>query len=113
MRSRTYLILAIFSVIGLFAAAGLFIYRMVTSELTEVSELLMTIGLYVGSVVTFMLLIAYFMIKFVGSMASSSVIANTKRCVSCGMMISITDLSCPRCFAIQPPEDHGAFPRKR
>ena len=103
-RRTIYLIMAIASFILLMAVVGYFVFTMITEDifLGDVMDIMMTIFLFLGMLFVSIVLMVVFMIKFMSTGTQSTVKQNTKRCVSCGTQMGIYDVSCPRCFSIQP-----------
>jgi formate hydrogenlyase subunit 3/multisubunit Na+/H+ antiporter MnhD subunit len=116
MRSKIYLILAILSFIGIFVAIGMFsIWMMDGSFLDDdlsMSALMLRIFLYVGALGAMLFLTSFFFIKYAKAQAGRTNPYPVKKCTSCGAELGITELSCPRCFTLQPPEDRNVFRRK-
>ena len=106
MRPKTYLILAIACVIGIFISFGAFAVSMFSSEFyteLDVYGMIFTIFLYIGMASLFMLLAVIFFIKY-NRAKHPPVIISTKQCASCGTTMGAMEMSCPRCFSLQPPD---------
>jgi len=109
-REKMYLLLAAASFAGIFAAFILLVLALVSDPFgveTEVFDILLTIFLYFGLIGIMTGAAVYFMIKYAKAKNGQTFRPLTKRCVSCGHEMGITELSCPRCFILQPPEDRS------
>ena len=117
IRGKVYLALAAASFAGIFVSFILLILALVYDPFgteTEVFDILLTIFLYFGLIGLMTGMAVFFMIGYTKAKNGHIFRPLTKRCVSCGHEIGITELSCPRCFVLQPPEDRsGPLFRKR
>jgi len=102
-----YLILFAASIVALVASFIAFIIMIVSGDLfaydASVADIMITIFVYLGVVMLCMLLMLYSLIKYGKSKSHSAQQDLTTKCISCGATIGITELSCPRCFTLQPP----------
>jgi hypothetical protein len=107
MNPKAYLILAIISFIGVVAAFIFFIATIASDGFysgdSTVSDIMITIFTYLGLVMLFVFLGVFFLIKYAKANNYSAQSELTKKCISCGTVIGITEMSCPRCFTLQPP----------
>ena len=115
---KIYLVLAGVSLVGIFAAMGFFVMKMVSDDFfgedTTVFDILTTVFLYLGLMMLSACLMAFSITRYFKTNDGRTRGPLTKRCVSCGHEIGIMDLSCSRCFVLQPPEDRsGHIFRKR
>jgi len=119
MGSKGYLVLAAASIIGMVAAFIFFVIALASDELyskdPSVLDILLPIFLYLGLVMLFVFLLVYSLIKYDKSKRHTQYEELTKKCISCGTTIGLTELSCPRCFTLQPPggSSPSFFRRKR
>jgi len=107
MSPKMYLVLAIACCLGAVLAFGLFISYMITGDFLDdfsVTGLITRIFIFLGLATVFMTLALIFFIK---SSARGSSIRNvpTKTCPSCGQTMDTKEMSCPRCFTLQPVHD--------
>ena len=107
MGSKVYLVLAAASVIGMIAAFVFFIITIASdkfySDDPSVFGILLTIFMYLGLVMLFVLLLIYSLFKYDKSKRHSAYEELTKKCISCGTTLGLTELTCHRCFTLQPP----------
>jgi hypothetical protein len=110
MKQNGYLVLAIASIIGAVAMFALFIMKMTSEEFLNpdgsVFIMILSILAYIGLASMFMLLSALFFIKYYRAKNGAGTVFKTKKCVSCGTEMDIMEMSCPRCFTLQPPDQH-------
>jgi len=106
MGPKVYLVLLAVSIIGMVAAFIFFIITLASDKFysdPSVSDILITIFMFVGLIMVFVILMVYSLIKYSSAGTHSARPDLTKQCISCGTTIGITELTCPRCFTLQPP----------
>ena len=107
MGPKAYLALTVIGAVGMFASFVLFIVMMATGDIfyyESVFIIILTIFGYLGAVCFFILLMVFGIVKFsVAQQVAAQKRPLTKKCVSCGHEIGYTDMSCSRCFTLQPP----------
>jgi hypothetical protein len=95
----------------------IFIYRMATGDIfgydAAVSDILLEIFIFMGLSGLLFFLMILFIIKYTVAKNYRDDRPFVKRCVSCGTEIGITDMSCHRCFVLQPAEHNNDPPRRR
>ena len=109
MHRKIYRSLGIVCLAGLFAAFAVFVYLMITMDDPFDDDILLYIfgWLGVSGVLTFMMMFCF--VKYFRYHTSSYQAQTTKRCVSCGEVISVTEHTCPRCYTIQPADGKGQY----
>ena len=106
--STIYLVLAVAAFIGMFVALLIFIMRMINLGNVPDDDILTYIF---TTLIVFMLLsmamislMIFCLIKYSAKKRSAYDRVLTKRCVSCGTELGFNEMSCPRCFVLQPPD---------
>ncbi|MCL2143170.1 MAG: hypothetical protein FWH44_04580 [Methanomassiliicoccaceae archaeon] len=111
MRPNVYLALSILCGIGIFAAFGVFAYNMTTSDPfgddSSAFGIVLSVLLYLVTAGVMMFLMAFFFIRYSRTKGQRSSGVPTKICVSCGAEIDAMEMSCPRCFTLQPADGRG------
>ena len=107
MRPNAYLVLSILCGMGIFVAFGVFAYSMATSDPfgdeNPVLSIMFGVLLYIGTAGLMMFLMAFFFTRYSRAKGQRPSGVPVKVCVSCGAAIDAMEMSCPRCFALQPP----------
>ncbi|MDR0334482.1 MAG: hypothetical protein LBH69_01160 [Methanomassiliicoccaceae archaeon] len=107
MGSKIYLALAIASIVAMVIVFGAFIVTLVSGDIfygeVTVASILITIFLFLGLILLCVFLFVFFLMKYAKSKGNTAYVELTKKCISCGTTIGVTELSCPRCFTLQPP----------
>jgi len=102
-----YMILFAASIVALVAVFIYFIVTLASGSLfmsdVTVAKILITIFAFLGLIMLCVCLMIYSLIKYARSKDTSVQQELMTKCISCGATIGITELSCPRCFTLQPP----------
>ncbi|MCL2785989.1 MAG: hypothetical protein FWD81_02050 [Methanomassiliicoccaceae archaeon] len=103
--SRHYLIVAAVGCVGMILAMVLLIHTLTSGDLFEmdVSDILLNIFIVIGIMIVSMLLLVFSMISYTRRRMTVGY-TPTKRCQSCGAEMNVTEMSCPRCFSLQPTD---------
>jgi len=119
MNSKAYLALVVLAFIGMIATFIFFISALASDSFyssdATVASILITIFGFIGLFLLFVLLMVYGLVKYADPRGRSYHSEPTKKCISCGQELAMTDLSCHRCFVLQPPggSSPGLFKRRR
>jgi len=114
MSPKIYLLLAVAAAIGLVITFGIFVNSKISGsffEETTVSGILLTIGIFVIGITVLMPLMALSLMKYLSSRNAPVRAPPTKKCPSCGTEMDEKEMSCPRCFTLQPVGGHGPHRR--
>ena len=107
MSKKPYLMLAVICLIGAVIVFGFFILFMIDGSFLDdlsVTGLLLEIFMYLGLSMMFLVSASvFFMIYLRKGVAEHNV--PMKTCPSCGQTMDIKEMSCPRCFTLQPVYD--------
>jgi formate hydrogenlyase subunit 3/multisubunit Na+/H+ antiporter MnhD subunit len=106
-----YLVLAIAAGIGMIAMIALFATSMFSGDIFEIESVLtmiMWIMVYMFGFIIMMVLAIVFFLKYSVSKSAHQVSGTLKKnCASCGALMEVTEMSCPRCFSLQPMDRRG------
>ncbi|MCL1904958.1 MAG: hypothetical protein FWG19_02400 [Methanomassiliicoccaceae archaeon] len=111
MNRKIYLTLGMFCFIALVTAFAVFVSLMITMEDPFEENIIFYIFGWLGISGVLMVMMAVFFVKYFRFRTVPYQTQMTKRCVSCGEIISVTDHSCPRCYTIQPADGKGQYGR--
>ena len=113
MDRKIYLMLGMVCFVGLFTAFALFVSLMITMDDPFENNIFLYIFGWLTVSGALMVAMAVCFVKYFRFHIPSYGTQMTKRCVSCGEILNVTDLSCPRCYTIQPVEaPNGMLNRK-
>jgi uncharacterized BrkB/YihY/UPF0761 family membrane protein len=116
MKAKIYLILGAAAVIGAIAAFGFFIYTMMSGDIFEEEfspfNMVLRTFLLIGVSFILMFLAIFFFARSTTAQNEYNNRSQMKKCISCGAVIGVTEMSCPRCFVLQPVE-HNNDPMRR
>ena len=107
MRPTGYLMLAIFALFGIIGAFSFFIYSLAVDDMfatDSVFDIMLNISLFLGVLLLSLVVMVFCLIRYMSRKGSVNVIP-TKRCTSCGTEMGVTEMSCPRCFTLQPADE--------
>ena len=108
MRPKTCLLLTIVCAIAIVVVFISFMNMMIRMDFgTSVSDIIISIFAHIGTIALLMFMMVMFLLKYIVSKKISQSAHPMKACVSCGQAMEITEMSCPRCFALQPIDNHG------
>ena len=111
MSPKGYLVLAALGAFGMAAAFALFIYSMVAGDIfgTEsLTDIILNILMFLGILMLSMAVMVVCLIKYLKNKDGVNVVP-TKRCPSCGTEMGVTEMSCPRCFTLQPADEKHRY----
>ena len=110
---KAYLLLTILSFICMIAVFVLFVIEMATGdtmgENASTFGILITVLLYMGAIGLLAMMMAFSLIRYFSWNAHYAGRVMTKKCTACGTEMPITELSCPRCFVLQPADGNSRY----
>ena len=111
---KIYAVIGILCIIGVFVSFGYFAYRMMSDDFLDdfsVTGIILNILLYIGSACFFMFMAALSISRYLRSKDTSDPDRLTKTCPSCGHVMAITEMSCPRCYTLLPTDEYTRYKR--
>ncbi|MDR2866913.1 MAG: hypothetical protein LBV13_05910 [Methanomassiliicoccaceae archaeon] len=106
MRRIAFLVMAAVGIMLLFASIGFLLYAMLSDPFGDGGlNIVIIVALFFVMMMLAIALITFGFVKYFRNASGSSGSMPTKICTSCGETLDVTELTCHRCFAIQPAED--------
>ena len=106
-----YLVLALAAGVGMIAMIALFVSTMISGDMfatDSILSIMLSIMVYMIGFIVMMILLVVFFMKYTVSKSGHQVTGTPKKnCASCGALMDVTDMSCPRCFSLQPMDRRG------